>query len=895
VDVLLTGYTANWWSDPPTCQIFHNERKDLFTGLVQGFVGVGRSCGAVSDYNNDGLLDFVLAGTTGPYYGETSPTNILYRNKGDGTFSNALAGLPAVYAGAMAWGDYDSDGQLDLAIVGNAGTSNIARIYRNSQGVFTDIGANLPGVCRGSVAWGDYNNDGQLDLLLAGQTNADWSASICRIYQNNQGDFTDINAGLPDLFREAAWGDFDGDGCLDVLGSGQGIARVYRNNSGVFEDIQTGLTGFNAGAVAWGDYDNDRQLDLAIEGNWNGVHVYRNFVPLPANTPAQPSAPAGLDSAVMNNGVTLRWNAASDPHTPTPGLTYNLRVGSTPGGTEIVSPASDLVTGQRHLPQMGNTQLRRFSTLTNLPLGRFYWSVQTVNHSFVGSLWATEQTFDVTNGPPVIVTGPASNVLCCSALLNGFVTPGPEPVRGWFEWGTNTNLENSTMPQELEVGLLPKPVQQTIQDLQPHTTYSYRLAASNRTGLVLGTNVSFTTEGPAPLASTLTASNVSYTSATPFGASPLASPTAHYFIEWGTTTSYGQLSPAAISDAALRFDGVDDSVAVAWGKFLAVTNNFTMELWVNPAAGRPVTVESVGGIAGYGGQRYAVFPEGGVYGGGSHAGAGLSVGTNGVSVMEHAENYLPSVLVYSNGIAGWNHLALVYSNHLPTLFVNAILVRAGLVSSRTVHPSAGLGGMTQPWDQFGHFAGDIQDVRIWDVPLDASTIQAWMNQGITTNHPAYSHLRGYWPLSEGSGTNAADKSPGNNPGQLLNGTAWTGGRHSSAREFCAVLGGLAPGTTYHFRAVAINSGGSANGADQSFTTLSLPRMLGVTVQTAPATAGSLLRCGGSAGFGYVMEASTDLTDWVALTNLVAGSDGLFEFLDISATNFPIRFYRLKVP
>jgi hypothetical protein len=170
-----------------------------------------------------------------------------------------------------------------------------------------------------------------------------------------------------------------------------------------------------------------------------------------------------------------------------------------------------------------------------------------------------------------------------------------------------------------------------------------------------------------------------------------------------------------------------------------------------------------------------------------------------------------------------------------------------------------------------------------------------MNQSVTVNHPAHSHLQGYWPLIEGRGTNVADGSPRNNPGQLLNGTAWTAGPHSSAREFSAILDGLAPGMTYHFRAVAINPGGTAYGEDRTFTTLPLPRVLGVTVQTAPATAGSLLRFSGSAGFGYVMETSTNLVDWQALINLAAGSDGLFEFLDTSATNFPTRFYRLKVP
>jgi len=49
----------------------------------------------------------------------------------------------------------------------------------------------------------------------------------------------------------------------------------------------------------------------------------------------------------------------------------------------------------------------------------------------------------------------------------------------------------------------------------------------------------------------------------------------------------------------------------------------------------------------------------------------------------------------------------------------------------------------------------------------------------------------------------------------------------------------------------------------------------------------------AAGSHYTLEASTDLSDWTALASLVAGPDGMFEFLDVSASNLTARFYRLK--
>jgi Concanavalin A-like lectin/glucanases superfamily/FG-GAP-like repeat len=418
LDVLLAGYTDVWRTSPST-QVALN-RMGLFTNFLAGFVGVGRACAAVGDYNNDGFLDFVIAGTTTSYNETASPTNVLYRNNGDGTFTDVQGRLPAVFDGAMAWGDFNNDGQLDLAIIGNTGSEYITRIYRNDGGVFTDIGANLPGVCCGSVVWGDYDNDGQLDLLLLGQTNADVNSAICRIYRNNGGIFTDIGAGLPSVSAgAAAWGDYDGDGQLDVLLTGHdntlpgppyqtATARIFHNNQGVFSDIQTGLAGVSSSAVAFGDYDNDGQLDLAVLGvlgaspGLPGLQVYRNFVLQPATNLFAPSAPTGLTSAVSNNSVVLSWKPASDAHTPTPGLTYNLRIGTTAAGLQIVAPQSDTATGKRRVPQMGNAEHRLFTILTNVPSGVYYWSVQAVNNSFAGSPWTPEQTFRKEARPQVV-------------------------------------------------------------------------------------------------------------------------------------------------------------------------------------------------------------------------------------------------------------------------------------------------------------------------------------------------------------------------------------------------------------------------------------------------------------------------------------------------------------
>ena len=107
-----------------------------------------------------------------------------------------------------------------------------------SAQVLSDNNANLPGIWAGSTAWGDYDGDGDPDLLITGLTGpAENCIPIARIYRNNAGALTDINAGLPGIYLgKAAWGDYDGDGDLDVAISGfqgnDGLTHIYRNNNG---------------------------------------------------------------------------------------------------------------------------------------------------------------------------------------------------------------------------------------------------------------------------------------------------------------------------------------------------------------------------------------------------------------------------------------------------------------------------------------------------------------------------------------------------------------------------------------------------------------------------------------------------------------------------------------
>ncbi len=171
---------------------------------------------------------------------------------------------------------------------------------------------------------------------------------------------------------------------------------------------------------------------------------------------------------------------------------------------------------------------------------------------------------------------------------------------------------------------------------------------------------------------------------------------------------------------AFRFNGLDDEVMNSVSGLTNIVDTFTMEFWAWPAAGRDLTPETRSLGWGTENQRYAIFPD---WGGDEGAGAGVSVGTNGVSVFEHGNCYLPALLVYNAPIVGWTHIAVVYENKQPKLYLNGKLVRAGLVSPRSfVYPSTWLGGRGLEAGNYGHYSGLLDEISIYDRALSTNEI-----------------------------------------------------------------------------------------------------------------------------------------------------------------------------
>ena len=180
------------------------------------------------------------------------------------------------------------------------------------------------------------------------------------------------------------------------------------------------------------------------------------------------------------------------------------------------------------------------------------------------------------------------------------------------------------------------------------------------------------------------------------------------------------------------FNGVSPTRIKPTSSFAdAITNDFTIAFWVNPSGNHQIDGQSSSGTGGTTGQNYALYPAQGTNTWGvGHAGVGISVGTNGVSVYEHAASYMPALLAWSGAVSGWTHIAVVYQARQPRLrYVKGGLVATGLTSTyANVHP--GLRSTADPTNndggigggRWGWFNGGVDEFRIYDGSLDAAQV-----------------------------------------------------------------------------------------------------------------------------------------------------------------------------
>ena len=163
---------------------------------------------------------------------------------------------------------------------------------------------------------------------------------------------------------------------------------------------------------------------------------------------------------------------------------------------------------------------------------------------------------------------------------------------------------------------------------------------------------------------------------------------------------------------------VSGSTTIAPTNYTKYSDNFTLMAWVRVASGYTITLpsQSSSGTNGTSGQHYLF----GANHEGGNAGAGLSVGTNGIFVTAHGDSYMPPLAVYSGDIGtGWHHIAVVFNSRTPYIYLDGVLVKTGSASQRTTYSPVNIGS-----GSYGSFYGSFDDVRIIGSALSASEVMA---------------------------------------------------------------------------------------------------------------------------------------------------------------------------
>jgi len=360
-------------------KVYFNDGNGIFTDSGQTIISrTYLSKIAIGDLDNDGDLDFINSN-------ESRERLEVLLNDGNGIFtSGQYFGL--IYTHEVDLADVDNDGDLDLGTSMNIGPTLI--YLNNGDATFTkyiDLGGTF--FTQGGIKFADFNGDGLIDLA---EGNIQGYNRIFFNSGNNQ--FIDSGQKInpTEVTENMAVCDIDNDGDIDLICSDGACAsciggiRVFINDgNGYFNDVIYVISSWSQ-EIGVADFDNDSDLDLTCP------HLLLNnisdFFP---NTP--PNEPTNLSSSIDENQATLMWEDGNDLQTPLELLTYNLRIGSNPGGNDIFYSE---IGPENTTPSFGNCW-HTFQKILNLQDGKYYWSVQTVDTGFMRSNWYPEQVFYV--------------------------------------------------------------------------------------------------------------------------------------------------------------------------------------------------------------------------------------------------------------------------------------------------------------------------------------------------------------------------------------------------------------------------------------------------------------------------------------------------------------------
>lgn len=354
-------------------------------------VSLNKSSFDMGDIDNDQDIDLIISG----FSTENGNQSFIYENitqlGGEYTFVQTDNNLVAVTDGTSNLIDIDGDGDLDAVITGTSGNSgDVFEIYLNmineGSSIWPKLNNNgLTPMRLGKVDVGDFNGDGYSDLLYSGIVEGEGKATYLSEYDPLNKTFVKSAFDVSDIVEaEVEFGDFEGDGDLDFAISGEKKGELGTYIFRAYINVRNQSASVLESAAQ----------NLNLKGSlFKSTDDY--VVNEPPTTPVPNEVTIITNANVVEGGIPVEfsWQASTDDHTPTAGLTYAIKVGTTPGGEDVMSANANL-DGTRKTAEKGNVE-HNLKWGLSLPEGRYYWSVQAIDASYVGSAISQSLPFKV--------------------------------------------------------------------------------------------------------------------------------------------------------------------------------------------------------------------------------------------------------------------------------------------------------------------------------------------------------------------------------------------------------------------------------------------------------------------------------------------------------------------